>query len=337
MPDERPSSFGQALESSGFDASASVTSTDAPDTDTAAAQSEDGSSPSTVVASDDAAPAEAAPREPSPTPEPPSGPIPFADHDRIVKGFHTKLDAATKQLEALGWAQQLPPGVGPEFVAMAQRAKGDPVGFLREFSAQIANDPRHQPALRSYYASMLGSRPASAPVAAPVDGPPPPDIEVDGHKWYSAEQQAKRDEWFTRQLADQLRPAIDERVGPLADLAQQVADARSAQQANAWADAEIAKVSKWAGFEENRADIAAYFDAEIAKFPREQQDQMAPVVLRDAYAAVVPQKLTATSGQQLLKTLTAKASASSLGTTPTVAATATRPRSMREALQQAGL
>src|SRR5690242_13706485 len=112
MPDERPESFGQALDSAGFDAAVSMS--DAPESaeTPTAAQSEDGSSPSTALSSD-AAPPEATPRESSPQPEPPRNPVPWADHDRVVKGFHQKLDAATEQLKTLGWAQQLPPEVGP--------------------------------------------------------------------------------------------------------------------------------------------------------------------------------------------------------------------------------
>jgi hypothetical protein len=166
---------------------------------------------------------------------------------------------------------------------------------------------------------------------------PEPDIEVDGHRWFSAAQQAKRDEWLTRQLAGQLGSVVDERVGPLADLAKQVASARATQQANEWADAEIGKVSKWPGFEDHRAEISAHFDAAIAQVPHADRDRMAPIVLRDAYAAVVPQKLTASSSQTLLKTLTAKAVNGSMGANPTVAATATRPRSMGEAFRLAGI
>lgn len=328
--DDRPSSFGQALESSGFDASGSTS--DAPESTAAPTESTaDASSASTVAdPSSDAATAAASPTETPQQPEPPPGPLPYERHKAILDKAYAERDGLKAQMESLAWAQQLPAGIGPEFVAMAQRAKGDPVAFLMEFAAQVQNDPRHAAALKSHAARMLGTRSAAPsqvemPEAA-RSGVPELDAVLDA-----------RDRAMAERLASQLGLVVDERVAPLTDLAQHVAKARAHQAANEWADAEIAKVSKFAGFEDNRAEISAVFDAEIAKFPREQWDQMAPIVLRDAYAAVVPQKLSTSSGQQLLKTLTAKASASSLGTSPTVAATATRPRSWGDAFKQAGL
>ncbi len=221
---------------------------------------------------------------------------------------------------------------------MASRVNGDPVEFLKELAAEIQSNPLHAAKLRSYAASTLAQRPAAQPVA---DDAPGPDIIVDGHAWYSGEQQAKREAWLARQLAGQLGSVVDERLAPYETTAKRAAEAEAKQQADqaaqAFAATHFEKVSKLPGFKEHQADISAAFEAELAKIPKAEWDSVSPILLRDAYNAVVLPRLTTDSNQTLLKTLTAKASAASLGTRPTVAATATRPRSMGEAFRQAGI
>ena len=337
MSDDRPSSFGQALESSGFDATGSMS--DAPEVTTPVADSADASSASPSDSpSSEAAPAAASPTETPQAAEPPPGPLPYERHKAILDKAYAERDALKAQVERAAWAQQVPAEMGPRLLAMAQRVQGDPVGFLRELAAEIQSDPRHAAALRSYAASTLAQRPAAAAV---TDEEPGPDIVVDGHRWYSAEQQAKREAWNARKLADQLGAVVQERVGPLAELAQRVASAeaqqRQAKEAEAFATEHFDRVSRLPGFKEHQAEISAAFDAAVAKVPPADRDRLSPTILRDVYADVVLPKLTETSNQTLLKTLTAKASAASLGTRPTVAATATRPRSMHEAFTQAGI
>ena len=328
------------MEVAGFDASGSTSDvpTDAgPDNPTADASS---ASNVAVDSSSDAAQTAASPTETPLATEPPPGPLPYERHKAILDKAYAERDGLKAQIEQLSWAQQVPAEVRPQIhrlIEMAAKTQGDPVAFLMELAAEVQNDPRHAAALKSHAARMLGTR--SAPQVA--DEEPGPDIVVDGHSWYSAGQQAKREQWLTRQLAGQMSAVVQEQVAPLATLAQRVADAERTQAATkaaeAFAATEFEKVSKLPGFVDHQAEISAAFDAEIAKVPKADQDRVAAIVLRDVYHAVVLPKLTASSNQTLLKTLTAKASASSLGTTPTVAATATRPRSMREALQQAGL
>ena len=326
--------MGQALEAAFSDDSGTLDS-GTPDTPTADAQGEAGSSPATELSAATASP-EAAPREPSPsTAPPPKGPIPWDDHDRVVKGFHKKLDEASEQLKAYSWAQQVPAEVGPRLVEMARRVQGDPVGFLMELASEVQNNPQHAPALRSNLGRLLGQRvQAQAPQvempAAARSGVPEVDQVLEA-----------RDKWLAEQLADQLATVVQERVGPLADLAQQVAQARERQQveeaAKTWATKEMDVISKRPGFAENREAIAEAFAAEMRKIPVDQQDAHAATVLRDVYHDVVYPKLTTTSNAALLKTLTAKAVTSSLGAQPSVAAQATRPKSMLEALNTAGM
>lgn len=333
--------MGQALADAGYDASADSSSVPADDTSTTATA--DGSSPSNdsvSVSSSDAAQTAALPTEAPLTPEPPPGPLPYERHKAILDKAYAERDSLKAQMEELSWAQQVPAAVRPQIhriIEMAARTQGDPVAFAMELVQEAQNDPRHAAALKSHAARILGTRAPSQP----ADEEPGPDIVVDGHSWYSAAQQAKREQWLTRQLAGQMSAVVQEQVGPLATLAQRVADAEAkqvaAREAEAFATTHFEKVSKLPGFKEHQAEISAAFDAEIAKVPKADQDRMAPIVLRDVCNDILLPKLTATSSQTLLKTLTAKAVNGSLGTTPTVAATATRPRSMREALQQQGL
>ncbi len=337
MSDDKPSSFGEALEAAGVSESDIGSDQATPD----AATSADGSSPSSdTLSPSDAASTAASPTETPQSPEPPPGPLPYERHKAILDKAYAERDTLKAQMEALSWAQQVPADVAPRLVEMARRVQGDPVGFLVELATEVQNDPRHAAALRSHAAKVLGQR-ASAPQQAPADEEPGPDIVVDGHKWYSGEQQAKREAWLTRKLVSELGSVIDERVAPVATLAQRVADAERQQEttkaANAFAATEFEKVSKLPGFLEHRQAIGEAFSAEMAKIPLEQQDQLAPVVLRDVYHSVVLPTLAKTSAESVAKTLTAKAVKGSLGAQPTVAATSSRPRSMADALAQAGI
>jgi hypothetical protein len=330
--------MGQALDAAGVgveDAPDSG-STDTASIETSSADTSSVSNDSDSSLSDAASPA-ATPTTSPQQAEPPPGPIPFDRHKAVLE--KTRADHQV-EMESVAWAKQVPPEVGQSFVEAALRYDGDPVGFVVEMASRLQNDPRHAASLKSHAARLLAQRsPAQAPPVVDDEAMPPADIMVDGHRWYSEAQQAKRDEWVARKLAAQLGGVVDERVGPLAALAQRVADAEAGQKAEkaakTWANTEFEKVSKLPGFIENRKAIGDAFEAEIAKFPVDQQDAHAAVVIRDVYNAVVLPNLTKASADTVRQTLTAKAVQGSLGARPTSASSVSRPRSMAEALAQA--
>jgi uncharacterized protein YllA (UPF0747 family) len=150
-----------------------------------------------------------------------------------------------------------------------------------------------------------------------------------------------RDRYIIEQLAEQFGGVVEERVAPLSSLAKRVADAEAAQEqtkaAHEFAAREFKAVEKLPGFLKHREQIADAFAAEMAKIPESQQDARAAVVLRDVYHTIVLPTLTQASADTVRQTLTAKAVAGSLGARPTSAGSVSRPRSMAEALEQAGL
>lgn len=326
--------MGQALEAAGY----SDSGTDVPDvveTDSLA-QGEAGSSPAAEPSSA-AAPPDATPRVSSPSPEPtPNSPVPFDDHDRVVKSFHAKLDAANESLKSLSWAQQIPAGMGPRLLAMAQRVNGDPVGFVMELAAEIQQNPQHAAALKSHAARLLGQRqgPAlQAPAEIPAEarsGVPEVDAVLEA-----------RDRWLTQSLVAQVADVLQERLGPITAITGRIQATEQEQaamrEANAFADREFAQIKDRPGFMEHREAIAQEFETRMAQIPEDQQNQYAASVLRDVYLDIAIPKLTSTANQGLLGKLTAKAAAGSLSTSPTVASTPQRPRSMAEAFKQAGV
>lgn len=331
--------MGQALDAAGVDDG----SPDAgADTD-AGDLSVDASSASSDPSTSDAAPADATPTASPQQAEPPStGPIPYHRHKAVLDKAYAERDTLKAEVEAVAWAKQVPPEVGPKLVEMARRVQGDPVGFLVELANEVQNDPRHAASIKSYAARLLANRrPAPAEPPAVADDPmPTADIVVDGHRWYSEARQAERDQWFAKRLAAELGGVVDERLAPFRSITERVAEGERQQQATqaaeAFATREFTAVSKLPGFLDHRAAIADRFAAEMAKFPEHEQDAHAAVVLRDVYHAIVLPTLTKASADTVRQTLTAKAVAGSLGARPTSANGVSRPTSMAEALANAG-
>jgi hypothetical protein len=328
--------MGQALDAAGVGLEEAPAS-DTPDVDVSSGEASS-PSPDSSPAPDDA-PSDATPiASPPPAEHTPKGPIPFDRHEAILK--KSREDRAA-ELESLAWAKQVPPEARDRLVAMAQRVEGDPVGFLVELADEVQRDPRHAASLKSYAARLLAQR-RPQPVQTVEDDPmPTADIVVDGHRWYSEQRQAERDQWFAKKLAAELGGVVDERLKPFVSITERVAaQERIAAETKAvteFATREFEAVSKLPGFLDHRAAIADAFAAEMAKYPEHEQDAHAPVVLRDVYHAVVLPTLTQASADTVRQTLTAKAVAGSLGARPTTAASVSRPRSMAEALRNAGL
>lgn len=337
MPDEnRPQSMGAALEQAGFgDESDTAT---VPDTETLTPDASS-ASPDDPSLSDTASTA-ASPTETPQSPEStPAGPIPFDRHKAILDKAYAERDALKAAQEQLAWAQQVPAGMGPKLLAMAQRVQGNPVEFLMELAAEVQADPTHAAALKSHAARILGARaaqngnghapPAELPQAA-RSGVPEVDAVLDA-----------RDRFLAEQLAAQVADVIQQQIAPVSAITGRIQAAEVRQQreaeAQSFAQTEFAKVEKLPGFLDHREAIAAQFEAEMAQIPLADQDRLAPVVLRDVWAAIALPKLNQTTSQNVLGKLQAKAAAGSMGVRPTSGSTPQRPKSMLEALQNAGL
>lgn len=193
-PVERPSdlsSLSKHLEK--LDAAPPTPPTTAPKTDQAATV------PGAVVPTSGAVPALPVP-----------GPMPFAEHKKILENSRAEL-AAYKQQH--GWAEKIPQATLQQFAGIANRMTADPVAFVTEFLGQLRNHPTYGPQL----ATALGSRAGTSPEAGDLT----PDIEVrDAHgnvvgMTYSDKRMAERETRLLQQLRDEqsrtLQPILQER------------------------------------------------------------------------------------------------------------------------------
>lgn len=136
---------------------------------------------------------------PSATP----GPIPFDVHSRALENARSKALEGYRQ--QYGWAEKIPQATLQEFGALAQRMSSDPIGFLNEFTAQIANHPTYGPQLRSS---------AGRTLAAPPSGRPEPDVQVVNAQGqviemtYSAKRLAEVQEWDWNQREAKLNQTL---------------------------------------------------------------------------------------------------------------------------------
>jgi hypothetical protein len=228
------------------------------------------------------------------------GPIPYTR----FKEVNEKAQAASKELEALAWAKGLDPAIVQEFARVQQIARTNPLVWTEQLEA-VRDHPVLGPQLRSWAARTLGFRNASRPTETVEDTMPEPDLHFeDGRKAYSAEAQAKRDQFLLRQFESKL----DERINPLAEKGKQVDQivaekeyARIAAQAEVNAKTEIDSLrEQYPQFKEHEKDVAAVMEAN-PRFTLEQAwaqvfvKQVGPK-LAGQHAASVNRKVQAGTG-----------------------------------------
>ena len=152
-----------------------------------------------------AAPAIAAPVPPIPpvTPAAQAGPIPLADHQKILENTRakTRAEVLADVDRTIGWARSVSRESFQEVAGFAQRLHTDPVGFYQWLGQELANHPQYSQRMRS------GNQPAQEPQ---------PDVEIhDGNgrvvgMTYSAQGLAAREQWLTgkvtAQMSQQLQP-----------------------------------------------------------------------------------------------------------------------------------
>lgn len=260
--------------------------------------------------------------EQTPTPVPaapvvePKGPIPYERHESILKNARTKTETEISQR----FQQQY-----GAHVELGNRITADPVGTVVGLIEGLASHPDHGNAVISALARTLGSR-----RSAGEDSEPQADLQTpDGTLVYSAQQQARREQWVRRQIEQQ----IDQRLQPLQAREQQRVAQERVTQAKAEAMTRMGKVlepykqmmpdfdsHKPALLEKSRAYLEAGHDAQTA--------------LGLAVTAVLHESLpkrAAQSRDQLVAQAVAKATGSTSppGTAP--AAPAARPTDFAEA------
>jgi hypothetical protein len=250
-------------------------------------------------------------------------PIARADHDKALRDT---TEAIHRQYE---WAKDFPdelkaPEYRQQYAQWMNVVNTSPVDAIRSIMEQGLKHPQHAEAIRSFWRGLTTTpEPAPTPPARAVE-PPGPDLKApDGTLLYSADQLAKREQWFQDRLegkfADTLKP-----LHATLHQWQQAADAERERAATAQRYQQIATettaaLAKLPLFKEHEAEIAAA----LHQMPVTADN--AAALARDAYLSVVLPKLSAQQQTQALADHARRADATtarpnaSRATTPNVA------------------
>lgn len=257
----------------------------------------------------------------SPSTPAPKGPIPFERHEAVLKNTRTEYE---QKLAALSWAQDIPSEQAAQVAAFVQQAAGNPVEFVMSYADALLQNPEHAAALRSYAARTLGTRGAAAqPQPQQPTGPDLGQVlEVDGIPLYTKQQQDARDQWLIQRVVDAVTQEVGGRIAPVETVAQALAQAKKDQADHearvSHAKSVIEKASKWEGWAEHKAELAAALDE--ARQQPGYDDNNVGQLLRDLYIERVVPKLRMTAQAGVLRDL--KTRAGELGSSPAGAKTA---------------
>jgi hypothetical protein len=248
------------------------------------------------------------------------GPIPY----QRFREVNEKAQAASKELEALGWAKGVDPKLAQSAIHLLTRAQQNPLAFTEELEL-LRDHPTLGPQLRSWAARTLGFRNQPRPEA--IDQEPQPDIPLeDGRKFYSAEQQHKREQWLLRQWESK----IDEKIEPLAKRGEQVdqivAD-REYQAIRAKADVDAKSEidtlrQQYPQFDEHKAAVADVMEANPS------------YTLKQAWAEVFVTKVGPKLAAGQAATVKQKVQAGSANPSRPSGAAPSAPRDFEDALRQ---
>lgn len=150
-------------------------------------------------------------------------------------------NARTKALAQYGITPQITPDVFQKGLGLARRINENPIAFLNELAADLANHPTYGPQLRSSAGRTLASAPAARPE---------PDVQVLNDKGqvvgmtYSAERQQQVNEWDWSQREAKLRETIDPLLKDREQRLQADQVAQFQREVNTNAESELSRVSQ---------------------------------------------------------------------------------------------
>lgn len=321
QPDTAPSAPASSWDDafSGAGLTGSPTADDAP---------VDPTTPAPAIAAPD--PAGDAPSEAEVVAPSDKGPIPFERHKSIVENTRTKtLNEVASRVE-----QHFGPAI-----ALQRQLQTDPVGTFTQLVDEALEHPQIGAAVLSHMARALSARRGQKTAAVGAEEPGPDLTGQDDQgrevRFYSAEQQAKRDAWARAQILSE----VDARTAPLQQDLKSRADREAAERRNTEIRTTVtARLEKWRerpGFAEHEADIAAA----QADYVRQGIDTWNALGL--AYADVVQAKVLpkaqATSQQDLVRQAVKKAAASTASPSMAAPSAKARASSWDEAFDQVGL
>jgi hypothetical protein len=255
-----------------------------------------------------------------PTPEQTQGPIPFANHKRILDNARAK----TEQEVSRRFQEQYAPHV--EF---GEKFRAAPVETLVQAVNELAQHPEMGPQVISALARTLGSRRGQGqPV---TEDAPQADLQTaDGStRLFSEEQQLKREAYLKAQWMKE----VDQRISPLQQREQAARAHEQREQATKDANTRMSKVLEpfkaLPEFAANKQAIAEKTQALMGEGhdPQTALGLAVATVLREV---VLPSR-AAQSRNDLVAQAVAKSTGSTTAPGTAPAAPSTRPTSMADA------
>ena len=248
----------------------------------------------------------------------PKGPIPFDRHEAILKNARVKTEQ-----DVLQRVQQQ---YGPH-VELGSRIQQDPVGTVVQLVNELSSHPQYATEVISALARTLGARRGQS---AAEEEPQADLVTADGQTHvYSAEQQAKREQWLQRQWLKQ----VEERLSPLQQREQQAQERERYEGAVKDAHTRMSKVLEpfkaLPEFKTHQKAIAAKTQAFMEE-GHDPQTALGLAVANVLREVELPNR-TAQSRNELVAQAVAKSTGSTTVPGQTPAAPAKRPTSMGEA------
>ena len=258
------------------------------------------------------------------------GPIPFADHKRILEGERTKFAELDGKWQRVAWANTLmEAGKSPDEVREAltlfdEIRQTNPVNLLDEVYRHVSQNPEFAQEVRSWAGKVLSAGRTFAPQGPLAtdreDIEPQPDYQDgQGQKFYSADQWQKALAWRERQM----EAKFDARMAPLETHHQQQVRQAEEQRVLTTVRAQLESYRQKPGFREHEADVKAYMQAHQWRAP-----------LAEAWAHVLETKILPhtkqTAGQEKLAELQTQAAASGIKPSGVAPTTPVRPKGFRD-------
>lgn len=268
------------------------------------------------------APATAAPVVPAESAPAPHGPIPLERHQAILENARAK----TRE-EITGALEQQYGG----HIQLGEAFRQNPVETAIGILQQLQANPVYAPQLTTAAARMLAARRGQGSAADPQPEADLSGTDAEGRqvRFYSAEQQAKREAWLTQRLLSQFK----QELAPIQQAYQQTREEREhAERQAVVLESVKGKLASWReqpGFREHEADLKPV----QAEMVAQGMDPWTALGL--AYAKVVLPKLQAQTHTKLVADAARKAAGTTENPATVTPAPPRRSRSFTEALERA--
>ncbi len=266
--------------------------------------------------------APAAVSPPPPTPErtdpKPTGPIPLDVHTKSLANARAdeRAKAVAEWEKDYGWAKQVKREDFTQAVDLARRASTDPVGFMREFLADLQTNPQHAQALRSEVARALGNRGGNGNGAATTQ----PDVAITDEQGnvvgqaYSAQATVA----LVQQAVEKALAAHKQELAPVIQthktLAEQHQAAIDKAEGEKFATGLYSELKAYPQFEAHKDAIGAEVVRILSQYPKDDPRINEPAFLEAAtlraYHRIVTPTLDQSARSAALHDLTTKAGTS---------------------------